>query len=517
MNKGFFTYIRVSTLKQGEHGVSLPEQRDTIERYAHEIKLLITRRFEDRESAAIQGRRAFNRMLQQLHAGDAIGVIFHKVDRSSRNSADWAAIDGLADRGFEVHFAHERLILSRRGDRLTANVQAVMAADESRVIRDRVKMGYYGRLKQGLFPGPAPLGYLNNGGGRPKTVDPQMGPLVRTLFDLYATGRFSLRTLGIEAGRLGLRTRRGKSLRLTQLNDILRNPFYAGVIHIAKTGESFSGVHKPLVSPAMFSRVQGILQGKAPKCAMIHDFLLRRLLTCSYCNHRLIGELQKGRVYYRCQTQGCPTTTVREDVAEAYFVKLLGTMQISSKERQELLDTLNDVRREDLHQREAREQARQLRLANVRAREQRLTDAWIDGLVDRSEFEERKTALLMEHRELEQAAASVSSADDANAVAKFLELASTACLLYENALPHERREFVEIMTSNRLVDGRTPLFTLVSPFAEWAHELQEQSGGPFRDTARTTALLQTLKCGLVNNVRLSEWMASRRRLSTLAA
>src|SRR5438132_902218 len=112
--KGFLTYIRVSTVKQGEHGVSLPEQRDTIEQYAHETNLLITTRFEDRESAATEGRPAFNRMLRELHAGHAIGVIFYKVDRSSRNSADWAAIDGLADRGFEVHFAQERLMLSRR-------------------------------------------------------------------------------------------------------------------------------------------------------------------------------------------------------------------------------------------------------------------------------------------------------------------------------------------------------------------------------------------------------------------
>jgi hypothetical protein len=27
----------------------------------------------------------------------------------------------------------------------------------------------------------------------------------------------------------------------------------------------------------------------------------------------LIGEMQKGRVYYRCHTQNCPVTSVRED------------------------------------------------------------------------------------------------------------------------------------------------------------------------------------------------------------
>jgi site-specific DNA recombinase len=488
--KGFFSYIRVSTVKQGEYGVSLPEQRDTIERYAHESRLSLTTRFEDRETAAVQGRPAFNRMLQQLHAGFAAGVIFYKVDRSSRNSGDWAEVDGLADRGLEVHFAHERLVLTRRGDRLTANVQAVIAADFSRDLRDKVKMGYYGRLKQGLLPRPAPLGYKNNGRGQAKTIDPSTGPLIRTLFELYATGRFTLRTLALEASRLGLRSRTGKPLRLSKLAEFLHNPFYAGVIRVIKTGQSFPGVHQPLISSGVFERVQRILEGKAPRRAVVHDFLFRRLLTCFHCSRRLIGEVQKGRVYYRCQVPNCPTTTVREDVAEDHLRSLLHSLRFTDEYTSQFRAEVVAWQQDEQARAQEREQAHRLRLANIMAREQRLTDAFIDGSIEKTDFEQRKTALLMERRELDDVVTSDMGPDGGDDLQRFLELANHAYLLYENALPHERRELIKTLTSNRIVDGRTPRFTLSIPFCDLAVLAQEQSGEPSRTTARTRATVR---------------------------
>ena len=67
--KNFFGYIRVSTVKQGEHGVSLQEQRDAIVRYAQRTGLKIEACFEERETAAKRGRPVFNQMLKLLKRG----------------------------------------------------------------------------------------------------------------------------------------------------------------------------------------------------------------------------------------------------------------------------------------------------------------------------------------------------------------------------------------------------------------------------------------------------------------
>ena len=58
-HKRYFSYIRVSTQRQGQTGTSLAEQQAAIERYANVWNLKIIKRFEERETAAKQGRPVF--------------------------------------------------------------------------------------------------------------------------------------------------------------------------------------------------------------------------------------------------------------------------------------------------------------------------------------------------------------------------------------------------------------------------------------------------------------------------
>ena len=111
-----FGYCRVSSVKQGE-GVSLTEQRDSIERYAARHKLTVIEWFEEKETAAKQGRPVFREVLKRLRRGAADALIIHKIDRSARNRRDWADIGDFIDQG-KIHFAHEGLDLNTRGGRL---------------------------------------------------------------------------------------------------------------------------------------------------------------------------------------------------------------------------------------------------------------------------------------------------------------------------------------------------------------------------------------------------------------
>ena len=52
--KNYLAYTRVSTAKQGEHGVSLQEQKAAIENYAHQNQLVINEWFEEQETAAMK-------------------------------------------------------------------------------------------------------------------------------------------------------------------------------------------------------------------------------------------------------------------------------------------------------------------------------------------------------------------------------------------------------------------------------------------------------------------------------
>src|SRR5437868_5988270 len=186
----FFAYTRVSTTRQGEHGVSLQQQREAIERYSQRSGFEIRQWFEEQETAAKSGRPMFGQMIKLLKRRKAAGVIIHKIDRSARNLRDWSDLGELIDQGIDVHFANESLDLNSRGGRLSADIQAVVAADYIRNLREEAKKGIYGRLKQGFYPLRAPLGYCDNGAGKPKTIHPLKGPLVRKAFELYASGKF---------------------------------------------------------------------------------------------------------------------------------------------------------------------------------------------------------------------------------------------------------------------------------------------------------------------------------------
>lgn len=319
----YFAYVRVSTTKQ-KSGVSLEEQRRAIVQFAQARGCTIAQWFEETETAAYGGRRVFTQMLARIDKGEASGLILHKIDRGARNLKDWALIGDLLDRGVDIRFAHENLDMESRGGRLAADIQAVIAADYIRNLREEVKKGLEGRLRQGLYPFKAPLGYRDHGAGRAKTLDPQLAPLVAEAFARYAARTCTLRMLATEMCELGLVNQRGGRVSVNTLSNMLNNPFYTGVIRIKRTGAVYSGVHRPLISAALFDQVQTVLRGKTgDRLGLKHRFLYRRLIVCA-CGHRLVGERHKGFVYYRCHSHGC-RVSLREERIEAAFVHHLWT------------------------------------------------------------------------------------------------------------------------------------------------------------------------------------------------
>lgn len=468
---GYIGYIRVSTVKQGTTGVSLQEQRDAILRFAERNQFPITIWLEEMETAAKQGRPVFSQALKLLRGGKARGIILHKLDRGARNLRDWAAIGELSDQGIEVHFVNESLDLQSRGGRLSADIQAVVAADYIRNLREETRKGFYGRLKQGLYPLRAPLGYVDQGKGKAKTIDPVMGPLVRKAFELYGTARYTLETLGAELHRLGLRNRNGGPVTRNGLSTLLNNPFYTGIIQIQKTNETFIGIHEPIIGKMLFDRVRGVLTGKINTRSKRHNFEFRRMLSCATCQYSLIGERQKGNVYYRCHNKLCPNNSIREDAVGMEMARFFQKFNFNEKEVEYFkakilkLKTTWATRQED----EARNL--NMKLGQIKDRLNRLTDAYLDQALDKTMFEERKKSLLIDQKAAEANLADLIRNGNATPARldNFLELAGSAGLSHAVAIPEERREMVNIFTSNLVVAGKKIDLKPSLPFQEIAN------------------------------------------------
>ncbi|GMV90918.1 MAG: recombinase [Candidatus Hydrogenedentota bacterium] len=499
MNK-VFAYVRVSTVKQGEKGVSLQEQRDAIVRYCERESLEIVEWFEERQTAAKSGRPVFGQMLSRLRQGKASGIVIHKIDRSARNLRDWAKLGELIDRGIKIHFANEGLDLHTRGGRLSADIQAVVAADYIRNLREESRKGFYGRLKQGFYPLPAPLGYLDNGGGAKKTLDPSTAPSVKRAFDLYATGRYTLDTLRAELHQSGLRNRHGTSISLNGISRLLNNPFYTGLIRLARTREVFEGNHEPLISRIVFDRVQAILTGRTPVRTRRNSFLYRKLITCRHCGYTMSGECQKGHTYYRCHSRTCPTKGVREEAIDVAVVATLGSLEFSDRERKKLTQLIDAHRASWLETKAGLTKALELRIKRVTDRLNRLTDAYLDQAIDRKMYEERKENLIADRMAAEKARTELeSSANDVlYRVREIFERANSAPVLYEMALKDTKRELLGTLTSNLAVNERNVVVELSSPFDIIANRRKPTNGDPYRGRLRT---LEAMLAGVIKHCR----------------
>jgi len=495
--KKYFAYIRVSTPRQGL-GVSLEAQKEAIVRHAQRAGITVADWFEERETAAKRGRQVFTQMLRLLQQGKAEGVLMHKIDRSARNLRDWTDLGDLVDAGVEVQFVNETLDLKTRGGRLSADIQAIVSVDYIRNLREETRKGLYGRLNQGFYPWKAPPGYLDCGGGKLKQPDPVQAPLVLRTFERYAAGRHSLDSLVDEMWHAGLRNRAGGKINRNDMSCLLNNPFYMGVIRM-RSGATFPGKHPPIVSKSLFDRARARLDGKTHRRTVLYEFLFRRLLACKTCGRSLIGERQKGHVYYRCHSRECPPTCVREEAVEQVVLSTLLPIQFEESEKRYLRARVACLTADRKKQNEAHATALKLRLGQIDERLSRLTDVFIDRSIEKELFDSKKASLLMEHKGIEEQLVFAERNDDSisEKLTEIVELAGSAYLLYKTAHPEEKRDLLKIVMSNRQVEGKDLDFMLAPPFHLVAERGKNTNGCPIRDRHRT---LDKLLSGF------SEWL-----------
>jgi site-specific DNA recombinase len=500
-----FGYVRVSTQKQGREGVSLEAQREAIVRYAQQHQLEIVEWFEEQESAAKQGRAVFNHMVTSLKRGRASGFICHKLDRSVRNIHDWAALSALTDSGVQIHFAHEALDLDSLSGKLSADIQAAIAAHYSRNLSQEVKKGLTGRLKQGLLPFAAPMGYRNNGGGKLKTIDPVVGPLVRKAFEMYSTGKYSFEMLRHEMGTWGLRTKHGKPLSKNTLTFIFNSRFYYGVIEMKRTGESYPGQHEPLITKALYDRCQDVLHKRIQHKALTHAHAFRKRVRCHDCGYHLTGETQKGHVYYRCHQ--CKGVSVREESITTLLRQELVTFtSLVESHTNELRISAEKEVQQKRRDSVARARAAKLHIDAIKARQSRLVDALVEGAIDDDTYRAKRHELTEKLTQLNQQLVQIKDGNESvpSATQKFFELENALQMLSDSAKPQDLIDLVVPVTSNLGVKQKTPYVSWVSPFKEIAELAKISSGVPHRDQHRILeALCKLLEISLPGNVSKS--------------
>src|SRR2546426_68580 len=288
-------YARVSSKEQEREGFSIPAQLKLLREYASRNDLGLVREFVDIETAKTSGRQNFEEMVKFLKSHrDCRIILVEKTDRLYRNLKDAVTLEDL---DLEIHLVKEGQILSKDAKsqtKLIHGMHLVLARHYIENLREEVKKGMREKAEQGMYPGRAPFGYRNNKAERTIEVHTENAAIVKRIFELYASGQYSLTHL-----RSIIRIETGKTFAKSHIHTVLTNPFYIG--NFIWGNKIYRGTHAAFISADLYERVQTVLRSHNKPNYGKQEIAFRGLLTCARDNCTITAERKKGKyVYYRC-------------------------------------------------------------------------------------------------------------------------------------------------------------------------------------------------------------------------
>ena len=215
-------YLRVSTDKQADRGVSLEAQRAKVEAYASLYDLDLVAIVEDAgASAKTLNRPGLDRVLTMLRKGDADAVLVVKLDRLTRSVRDLGElVDAyFADGKRALLSVHDQIDTRSAAGRLVLNVLASVSQWEREAIGERTSAAMQHKRSKGELVGAVPYGYDLGADGKTLVAN-EAEQLVVTAVREYRTAGLSLRTVGERLAERGLLPRKGGAWNPAQIKRI---------------------------------------------------------------------------------------------------------------------------------------------------------------------------------------------------------------------------------------------------------------------------------------------------------
>lgn len=214
-------YVRVSTDKQADNGISLDAQKTKIRQYAELYDLDLVAVIEDAGvSAKSLDRPGLRSALGMLQSGKAEALLVVKLDRLTRSVRDLGEL-------VETYFATKYSLLSlsdsidtrTAAGRLVLNVLTSVAQWEREATGERTRDAMKHKASKGEFcGGQAPYGYaVENGALVPNEAEQEVLRVVREMKD----AGLSLNAIANELARAGLVPRSGKVWHAQQIKRML--------------------------------------------------------------------------------------------------------------------------------------------------------------------------------------------------------------------------------------------------------------------------------------------------------
>lgn len=344
----YVLYARKSTESEERQVLSIDSQVKEMLELAERDGLEVVEIRRESHSAKESGQRpVYKEILEDVRRGRFNGILTWAPDRLSRNAGDLGSIVDLMDqqllleiRTYGQHFKNspnEKFLL------MILCSQAKLENDNKSI---NVKRGLRTRVEMGLWPGPAPTGYMKEKRTDRKCetlLDPERAPIIKKMFEKVAyehwSGRKIYNWLKFD---LNLRTAAGKKhLSLGNIYKILDNTFYYGVFEYPrKSGNWYTGKHEPIVTKELFDLVQSQVKSNVLRIEN-KEFAFTKMMFCGLCGSGISADekfkkLKNGTVakyiYYGCgrsKDRHCKNPYMREEELTEQIIKLIDKIDIN--------------------------------------------------------------------------------------------------------------------------------------------------------------------------------------------
>ncbi len=415
----YFIYARKSTDVEDKQVQSIEGQLDELRTLAKRENLEIIEELVEKQSAKKPGRPIFNKMLDSIEKGKANGILSWHPDRLARNSVDGGRIIYLIDtmRLSALKFNTFWFEPTPQG-KFMLSISFSQSKYYVDSLSENTRRGLRQKARNGYLPRKAPIGYLNDSRNKTIVVNKKIAPVIAGAFEMYSKGDIQLNEISSFLAKKGIITCKNKKFRCDQTKKILTNTFYFGIFTFA--GEVYEGRHDPIVSKALFDKVQEVLNSrnkgwqKAKVERIPKPFL--GLLRCGECGMGITGDIKNkyyrktdhhaSYLYYRCTKKNknisCSQPHITEQELEPQITTLLKKYTLKTNWANQMLLKLkkeeSDISQSSLEVNNLKK--REIESIDIKLK--LLLDSYLDQIIEKDSFQEKKLELVSQKRTFEE-------------------------------------------------------------------------------------------------------------------
>lgn len=405
-------YIRVSTNKQEE--LSPLSQLKEIYKYAIRNNFQIDINHIYIEEEGISGKHAekrneFQNMIAHAKSKEKKfdTIVVWKFSRFARNQEESIVYKNMLKKNHvNVVSVSEPIVDGPFGTLIERIIEWM---DEYYLIRlsGEVTRGMTEAATKGRVLAAAPFGYRNQ--NKKYIIHEEEAKIVKWIFETYVSGKMNQTEMARYINKLGFKTKRGSKFENRTISYILLNPVYVGKIRWTPNGKLTredlynntksiitKGTHKPIVTEELFNKAhEKMKENRKYKHSHTQNtkiwHWMKGLIRCE-CGKTFVRT--SGKLRCNGYNKGTCNTPDRLDINEVENLILEQLKQDSTHKIsiENIVQTQKETKQKNNLEYEA--------LKNLEKKEQRIKDAYLNGIDSITEYKENKLKIKEEKEKI---------------------------------------------------------------------------------------------------------------------